>query len=64
MVSSHWRSTIAARVIEEQRDHLTQLDAASGDCPAGCMSHAESVFTTTPGGAITPLVVVAPRYGF
>lgn len=31
------------------------FDAAGGDCPAGCTTHAYQHFTTEPGGAVTAL---------
>ncbi len=54
--------TAAARVIEEQRDHLTQLDAAIGDADHGInlsrgftavLSALESAAPATPGAVLT-----------
>jgi dihydroxyacetone kinase phosphoprotein-dependent L subunit len=54
--------TAAARVIEEQRDHLTQLDAAIGDADHGInmsrgftavLSAMESAAPATPGAVLT-----------
>jgi dihydroxyacetone kinase-like protein len=54
--------TAAARVIEEQRDHLTQLDAAIGDADHGInlsrgftavLSAIESAAPATPGAVLT-----------
>jgi len=54
--------TAAARVIEEQRDHLTQLDAAIGDADHGInldrgftavLSTIESAAPATPGAVLT-----------
>src|SRR5258705_5445734 len=51
-----------ARVIDEQRDHLTQLDAAIGDADHGInlsrgftavLSALESAAPATPGGVLT-----------
>ena len=56
-----WIAT-AARVIEEQRDHLTQLDAAIGDADHGInlsrgftavLSALESAAPATPGAVLT-----------